>query len=118
MEKSSLSPSQKRTFIGVALDTVTMSPCPSPQRVDNILHSLSSFLGDRRVPYILFLQLLGKLAAASATPSAEMAEQLSSKCRVAQTQGSCPVKEVPAHPISREGQGISNEGVSIGSVKF
>ncbi|XP_068583377.1 LOW QUALITY PROTEIN: uncharacterized protein [Cebidichthys violaceus] len=66
MEKSSLTPSQSITFIGVALDAATMRACPSPQRVDDILHSLSSFRGGRRLPYILFLRLLGKLTAASA----------------------------------------------------
>lgn len=66
LEKSSLNPSQSITFIGMALDTVTMRACPSLQRVDDILHHLHIFQGGRSLPHILFLRLLGKLAAASA----------------------------------------------------
>jgi len=43
LEKSSLNPSQSLTFIGVALDIVTMRDCPSAQRMDNILHLLPLF---------------------------------------------------------------------------
>jgi len=65
MEKSCLNPSQSLTFIGVALDSVTMRACPSAQRLDDILQLLPLFKGGRSLSYILFLRLLGKLAAAS-----------------------------------------------------
>ena len=61
-----MSPSQSITFIGVALDAATMRAHSSPQRVDDILRSLPLFRGDWRLPYILFLCLLGKVIAALA----------------------------------------------------
>ncbi|XP_034001039.1 uncharacterized protein LOC117494304 [Trematomus bernacchii] len=65
MEKICLNPSQSLTFIGVALDTVTMRACPSAQRLDDILQLLPLFKRGRSLAYILFLRLLGKLTAAS-----------------------------------------------------
>ncbi|XP_056269652.1 uncharacterized protein LOC130193228 [Pseudoliparis swirei] len=66
MQKCSLPPSQSITFISIALDSAAMRARPSRQRVDDILRNLTLFRGGRRLPYILFLRLLGKLTAASA----------------------------------------------------
>ena len=64
-EKSCLDPAQHITFLGVVLNTITMRASLSPQRVDDILHSLSLFRGGRVLPYIEFQRLLGRLAAAA-----------------------------------------------------
>lgn len=67
--KSCLVPSQSTLFLGMTLNSVTMKACPSPQRVDDILHHLLLFRGGRCLRYLEFLRLLGKLtAAASVVP--------------------------------------------------
>lgn len=64
--KSCLVPSQVTTFIGLSLDSRTMTACPSPHRVDDILGLLLLFQGGRRLPYRMFLRLLGKLTSIAA----------------------------------------------------
>ena len=66
MAKSCLVPSQATTFIGVALQSVTMTARPSTHRVDDILHLLGLFQEGRRLTYVTFLRLLGKLTSISA----------------------------------------------------
>ncbi|KAK7898748.1 hypothetical protein WMY93_019601 [Mugilogobius chulae] len=61
LEKSCLVPSQLSTFLGVTLDTTTMLARPSVARVDDILLMLSQFRLGKKLPYIMFLRLLGKL---------------------------------------------------------
>ena len=64
--KSCLDPSQRVTYLGLVLDSVAMKAYLSPRRVNDILRLLPLFRAGRRLLFILFLQLLGKLAAASA----------------------------------------------------
>lgn len=65
VEKSNLVPTQVTTFLGVVLNSHTMTACPSPQRVRDILHMLPQFQRGKALPYVLYLRLLGKLVAAS-----------------------------------------------------
>ena len=64
--KSCMDPSQRVTYLGLVLDSVAMKAYLSPRRVNDILRLLPLFRAGRRLLFILFLQLLGKLAAASA----------------------------------------------------
>ena len=64
--KSRLDPSQRVAYLGMVLDSDAMRAYLSPQRVTDILLCLPLFGYGRMVPFILFLQLLGKLTAASA----------------------------------------------------
>lgn len=59
--KSCLVPSQAATFLGITLDSPSMTAFPAAQRVEDILQHLRQFRLGRRLPYIAFLQLLGKL---------------------------------------------------------
>ncbi|KAK7895505.1 hypothetical protein WMY93_020830 [Mugilogobius chulae] len=69
LAKSNVNPSQDTVFLGMALNTATMTACPSPRRVDDILELLSRFREGSTLPYVLYLRLLGKLvAAASVVP--------------------------------------------------
>ncbi|XP_043992837.1 uncharacterized protein LOC122842759 [Gambusia affinis] len=61
LEKSCLIPSQTTTFLGVLLDSPSMTAYPSVQRVDDILQLVSQFRLGRQLPYVAFLRLLGKL---------------------------------------------------------
>ena len=65
VEKSCFVPSQVTTFLGVVLDTRTMFARPSDSRVVDILALLRRFRLGRRLPYVVFLQLLGKLTSIS-----------------------------------------------------
>lgn len=65
LAKSSLVPTRQTVFLGVALDSVTMSARPSVQRVDSIMEMLGVFRAGRLLPYVLYLRLLGKLTAAA-----------------------------------------------------
>lgn len=65
LAKSNLVPTQQTVFLGVALDSLTMSARPSVQRVDSIMEMLCLFQKDRLLPFVLYLRLLGKLTAAS-----------------------------------------------------
>ena len=64
--KSRLDSFQQDTYLGMVLDSDAMRAYPSPQRVTDILLCLPLFGYGKMVPFILFLQLLGKLTAASA----------------------------------------------------
>ena len=64
--KSCLDPSQRVTYLGMVLDSVAMRACLSPRRVNDILCLLPIFRAGRRLLFVQFLQLLGKLTAASA----------------------------------------------------
>lgn len=66
VEKSCLIPSQVTTFIGLALHTTSMSACPSPRRVDDILGFLPLFRRGRQLSLVTFLRLLGKLTSVAA----------------------------------------------------
>ena len=59
-------PFPKGYLSGMVLDSVAMRACLSPRRVDDILCRLPLFKAGRRLLFIQFLQLLGKLTAASA----------------------------------------------------
>ncbi|XP_036956139.1 uncharacterized protein LOC119020706 [Acanthopagrus latus] len=63
--KSCLVPSQNTLFLGMTLDSVAMKACPSPRRVDDILHLLLLFQEGRRLRYVQYMRLLGKLTAAA-----------------------------------------------------
>ncbi|XP_037830295.1 uncharacterized protein LOC119616813 [Kryptolebias marmoratus] len=62
-QKSNLAPSQVVTFLGIMLDSLTITACPSPQRVEGILKKLPAFLPGRAPLFIAYLHLLGKLTA-------------------------------------------------------
>lgn len=51
-------------FLGMVLNSQTMTACLSPQRVWDILHMLPQFQHGKALPYVLYLRLLGKLVAA------------------------------------------------------
>lgn len=61
LEKSCLIPSQTTTFLGVTLDTTSMTARPSLRRVDDIIRLVHQVRLGRRVTYAAFLRLLGKL---------------------------------------------------------
>lgn len=63
--KSSLTPSQRVVFIGVAVDSLTMSAQPSPQRVDEAIRLVSHARRSSRLFYGLLLRLMGKLTSMS-----------------------------------------------------
>ncbi|XP_029998122.1 uncharacterized protein LOC115424868 [Sphaeramia orbicularis] len=65
MEKSNLTPSQEMVFLGISLNSVSMTACPSPQWVSSILDLLPAFQRGRVLPFVLYLRLLGMLMAAS-----------------------------------------------------
>lgn len=68
--KSCLVPTQRAAYLGLVLDSVAMKAYLSERRVDDILRLLPFFKRGRRLPFVQFLQLLGKLTAAStAIPS-------------------------------------------------
>ena len=63
--KSNLVPSQRVTYLIVQLDTIAMRACLSSHRVNDILESLVPLRRGKVVPYLHFLRLVGKLAAAT-----------------------------------------------------
>ena len=66
LEKSCLNPLQTTTFIGLALNSRSMTARPSPRRVDDILRLLPIFRRGRCLRYLSFLSLLGKLTSIAA----------------------------------------------------
>merc|ERR1711895_291884 len=62
MEKSMLVPSQQITFIGVVLDSVTLTARLSPERVALFQSLLSSFVVGNKVPYRTCMRLTGSMA--------------------------------------------------------
>ncbi len=65
-EKSKLSPVQRITFLGVELDSVSMTARLTEERAQAVLNCLSSFRGRNVVPLKQFQRLLGHMASAAA----------------------------------------------------
>ncbi len=65
-EKSKLSPAQRISFLGVELDSVSMTARLTEERAQSVLNCLSSFRGRTVVPLKLFQRLLGHMASAAA----------------------------------------------------
>ncbi len=63
-EKSKLSPVQRISFLGVELDSVSMTARLTDERAQSVLNCLSSFRGRTVVPLKQFQRLLGHMAAA------------------------------------------------------
>ena len=66
VEKSCFTPSQTTTFVGLTLNTLTMTARPSARRVDDILEDLLMFRKGRYLRYLTYLRLLGKLTSIAA----------------------------------------------------
>ncbi len=65
-EKSKLSPVQRISFLGVELDSVSMTARLTEERAQAVLNCLSSFRGRNVVPLNQFKRLLGHMASAAA----------------------------------------------------
>ncbi len=65
-EKSKLSPVQRISFLGVELDSVSMTARLTEERAQVVLNCLSSFRGRNVVPLKQFQRLLGHMASAAA----------------------------------------------------
>ncbi len=65
-EKSKLSPAQRISFLGVELDSVSMTARLTEERDQSVLNCLSSFRGRTVVPLKQFQRLLGHMASAAA----------------------------------------------------
>ncbi len=65
-EKSKLSPAQRISFLGVELDSVSMTARLTEERAQSVLNCLSSFRGRTVVPLKQFQRLLGHMASAAA----------------------------------------------------
>ncbi len=65
-EKSKLSPVQRISFLGVELDSVSMTARLTEERAQAVLKCLSSFRGRNVVPLKQFQRLLGHMASAAA----------------------------------------------------
>ncbi len=65
-EKSKLSPAQRISFLGVELDSVSMTARLTEERAQSVLNCLSSFGGRTVVPLKQFQRLLGHMASAAA----------------------------------------------------
>lgn len=63
--KSCLTPSQRVTFIGIALDSVVTRASTSPQMVSDILSLVCHDWRGTQLRFGIFLRLLGKLTATS-----------------------------------------------------
>ncbi len=68
-EKSKLSPVQRISFLGVELDSVSMTARLTEERAQAALNCLSSFRGRNVVPLKQFQRLLGHMASAAAVTS-------------------------------------------------
>ncbi len=66
LEKSKLSPAQRISFLGVELDSVSMTARLTEERAQSVLNCLSSFRGRTVVPLKQFQRLLGHMASAAA----------------------------------------------------
>ncbi len=64
-EKSKLSPVQRISFLGVELDSVSMTARLTEERAQAVLNGLSSFRGRNVVPLKQFQRLLGHMASCS-----------------------------------------------------
>ncbi len=65
-EKSKLSPVQRISFLGVELDSVSMTARLTEERAQAVLNCLSSVRGGKVVPLKQFQRLLGHMASAAA----------------------------------------------------
>ncbi len=65
-EKSKLSPVQRISFLGVELDSLSMTARLTEERAQAVLNCLSSFRGRNVVPLKQFQRLLGHVASAAA----------------------------------------------------
>ncbi len=65
-EKSKLSPVQRISFLGVELDSVSMTARLTEERAQAVLNCLGSFRGRNVVPLKQFQRLLGHMASAAA----------------------------------------------------
>ncbi len=65
-EKSKLSPAQRISFLGVELDSVSMTARLTDERAQSVLNCLSSFSGRTVVPLKQLQRLLGHMASAAA----------------------------------------------------
>ncbi len=65
-EKSKLSPVQRISFLGVELDSVSMTARHTEERAQAVLNCLSSYRGRNVVPLKQFQRLLGHMASAAA----------------------------------------------------
>ncbi len=65
-KKSKLSPVQRISFLGVELDSVSMTARLTEERAQAVLNCLSSFRGRNVVPLKQFQRLLGHMASAAA----------------------------------------------------
>ncbi len=65
-EKSKLSPAQRISFLGVELDSVSMTARLTEERAQSVLNCLSSFGGRTVAPLKQFQRLLGHMASAAA----------------------------------------------------
>ncbi len=65
-EKSKLSPVQRISFLGVELDSVSMTARLTEERAQAVLNCLSSYRGRNVVPLKQFQRLLGHMASAAA----------------------------------------------------
>ncbi len=68
-EKSKLSPVQRISFLGVELDSVSMTARLTEERAQAVLNCLSSFRGRNVVPLKQFQRLLGHMASGAAVTS-------------------------------------------------
>ena len=66
LEKSSLVPSQRVTFLGMTLDSVRMEATLPPARVEGLLACVTEFRRGRLVQLVRFQRLLGLMVAAAA----------------------------------------------------
>ena len=65
-EKSKLSPAQRISYLGMELDSVSMTARLTSERAQSVLNCLSSFRGRTVVPLKHFQRLLGHMASAAA----------------------------------------------------
>ncbi len=72
-EKSKLSPVQRIYFLGVELDSVSMTARLTEERAQAVLNCLSSFRGRNVVPLKQFQRLLGHMASAAAVTPLDIA---------------------------------------------
>ena len=65
VKKSNLSPRQVSDFIGITLNSVTMTAKPVDRRIEDILTLIKKFKVGNRYPLVRFLSILGKLTSVS-----------------------------------------------------
>lgn len=58
---SSLTPSQETIFLGIAMNSLSMTAWPSPQWIDSMLSMLLEIRPDVALPLVWYRRLLGML---------------------------------------------------------